>query len=180
MPNRALVIIDIQNEYVTPDRPFHIKSIDSSLSKAADVLAHARALGWPVVHVQHLQEEGIFKRGTAHAAFIAGFQPLNGETLVEKQDFSSFSAAAFVEFAATHNDKTFVVIGYGSTMCCLATIVDGYHRGYRFEFIRDASAAKSAGGRTEQSMHDHAATILATYSTVIEARELFASNASDV
>lgn len=172
MKKRALVVIDIQNEYIADGRPFNIRTIHSSLKKAAELLAFARKSKWPVAHVQHVQDSDLFRKDSELASFIEGFEPIAGEVLVQKSDFSSFSSPAFVDFAAAHADKTLVVIGYGSTMCCLATIVDGYHRGYSFEFVRDASASKAGDGLTEESMHEHAAAILSTFASVVNAQDL--------
>jgi nicotinamidase-related amidase len=172
MKKRVLVVVDIQNEYITEGRAFNIRNIKSSLSKAGKLLEFARRSGWPIVHVQHLQEFGLFQEGTELGSFIEGFEPQSEEVLAQKSNFSCFCSQAFVNFAETHKDKTFVVIGYGSTMCCLATIVDGYHRGYQFEFVRDASASKACGQLTEESMHEHAAAVLSTFATVLDTREL--------
>ncbi|MBM3115109.1 isochorismatase family protein [Jeongeupia naejangsanensis] len=157
---KALVVIDIQREYIAEGRKFQIRSIGPSLKNAYDVLSFARSEGWPIVHVQHLQDGDLFGRGSDTADFIDGFVPEAGETLAVKGNYSAFSSAAFVQFVDEHADHEFVVIGYGSTMCCLSTIVDGYHRGNRFAFVEDACAARASRELSEASMHAHATAIL--------------------
>lgn len=80
---KVLVVIDIQKEYNTEGRPFCIPNVQY-LQKASDVLKKARTQNWPIVHVQHLQEKGIFAKGDANANFIDGFDPTSGETHVTK------------------------------------------------------------------------------------------------
>jgi ureidoacrylate peracid hydrolase len=163
---KALIVIDIQREYITPGRPFHISSIGPSLEKAYSMLQCARSQGWPIAHVQHLQDGDLFNRSAATSDFVDGFMPEHGETIAVKGNFSSFSSPEFVKFTAEHADHEFLVIGYGTTMCCLSTIVDGYHRGYRYALVEDACAARSVRGHSEVAMHEHAVATLATFARV--------------
>ena len=57
---KALIVIDIQREYISTGRSFHIGSIGPSLQNAYLMLQHARKEGWPIVHVQHLQDGNLF------------------------------------------------------------------------------------------------------------------------
>ncbi len=157
---KALVVIDIQREYITPGRKFQIQGIGPSLGNAYSMLRFARNKNWPIVHVQHLQDGDIFNKNSHTSDFIDSFVPARHETLAVKGNYSSFSSPAFVQFTAEHADHEFLVIGYGTTMCCLSTIVDGYHRGYRFALVEDACAARAAGEFSESSMHEHAVKIL--------------------
>src|SRR5262249_60080991 len=52
MPKRALVLIDIQNDYF-PGGKWTLSGIESAADNAARVLAAARAAGDLVVHVRH-------------------------------------------------------------------------------------------------------------------------------
>jgi ureidoacrylate peracid hydrolase len=157
---KALVVIDIQREYITPGRKFQIQGIGPSLVNAYSMLRFARNQRWPIVHVQHLQDGDIFNKNSHTSDFIDSFVPTVNEAIAVKGNYSSFSSPEFVKFTAEHADYEFLVIGYGTTMCCLSTIVDGYHRGYRFALVEDACAARASGKFTEASMHEHAVNIL--------------------
>jgi ureidoacrylate peracid hydrolase len=170
MTQKILVAIDIQREYVTPGRPFHIASIAPSLANAQVLLQYARSHAWPVVHVQHLQDGAIFNRDAEYSRFVDGFTPIEGETSVTKGNYSSFSAPAFTDFVQeqvqAHTSCEFVVVGYGTTMCCLSTIVEGYHRGYSFALVQDATAALANGDLTEDSMHRHTVALMGRFARV--------------
>jgi nicotinamidase-related amidase len=170
---KALVVVDVQNEYVTPGRPFNIQSIAPSLARCADVLAQARSEGWPVAHVQHLQSGSIFAHGSQEAALVEGFEPRSGEELITKGDFSCYSAEAYRRFVATNRGRELVIVGYGATMCVLSTIIDGYHRGDKYVLVTDATAAKAAGGLSEEALHLHVVTILGTFARQTSTAELF-------
>jgi ureidoacrylate peracid hydrolase len=168
---KALVVVDIQREYIAPGRKFQIQGIGPSLKNAYAMLRFARTQDWPIVHVQHQQDGDIFNRHADTTDFIDGFVPEANEVLAVKGNYSSFSSPAFVQFAADHPDHEFIVIGYGTTMCCLSTIVDGYHRDYRFALVEDACAARSVGELSEASMHEHAVAILGPFARITQTEE---------
>ncbi|MEO6918183.1 MAG: isochorismatase family protein [Collimonas sp.] len=163
---KALVVIDIQREYIAPGRLFQIHGIGPSLNNAYTMLRFARSQGWPIVHVKHLQDGDIFNRSSDKSDFIDGFVPEANEVLAIKGNYSSYSSEAFTKFVADHPDHELVVIGYGTTMCCLSTIVDGYHRGQRFALVEDACAALAVKDYSEEAMHEHAVAILGRFARI--------------
>ena len=177
---KALVVIDIQREYIAPGRRFQIQGIGPSLKNAYTMLRFARNQGWPIVHVQHLQDGDLFNRTSDTSDFIDGFVPEAGEVLAVKGNYSSFSSPDFVKFVAAHPDHELVVVGYGTTMCCLSTIVDGYHRGHRFALVEDATAARAARGHSEASMHDHAVATLEPFARLTRTETETTVNAPSV
>mgnify|MGYP001618076113 CR=1 FL=1 len=166
--DRLLLVLDIQKEYQAAGRPYYISGIEASLANARRVLDHARKNNWPIVHVKHLQEGDLFGKLSPLSDYIVGFEPQPGETECVKSDYSCYSSQDFIERMKRHPAAEIVVIGYGSTKCCLATIVEGYHRGQKFLLVNVASAAKRSSAFDENSLHAHASDILAAYSRVTD------------
>lgn len=172
---KALIVVDVQREYVAADRPFCIAGIGPSLVQCSAVLKLARESGWPIAHIQHLQDSSsLFATGSEEARLIRGFEPRSGENLITKSDFSCYSAPEFEEFVAAHRNHELVIIGYGATMCVLSTIIDGYHRGDKYLLVTDATAAKAAAGLSEASLHQHAVAILGPFAKQTTTSELIA------
>ncbi|SFS30676.1 cysteine hydrolase family protein [Marininema halotolerans] len=174
----ALVVIDVQREYVTEGRPFYLQGIEPSLNNIQKVLAKARQDGWEIIHVRHLQEGNIFAKDTEFAAFVPGFEPLTEEQEIHKGNFSCFSSPEFEQRLSELKDYRIHIVGYGSTMCCLSTIIEGYHKGYEMVFIHDASRAKRTDKFDEESHHAHATEYLATFSKVIATDQVVNEGAS--
>jgi nicotinamidase-related amidase len=65
-----------------------------------------------------------------------------------------------------------VLIGYGSTMCCLSTLIEGHHRGQKQTFVADASNARASSRFDEESMHAHAVDIISTYARVVSTAQV--------
>src|SRR3954468_21370942 len=92
MPKRALVLIDVQNDYF-PGGKWALSGIEAAADNAAKLLAAARAAGDLVVHVRH-------EFPTADAAFLAPggegvkidekVKNLEGEAVVLKGQVNAF------------------------------------------------------------------------------------------
>lgn len=169
---RILLAIDIQQEYITAGRAYHIADIEPSLSNAKALIDAARAADVPVWHVQHQQERGMFARDGAHTAPIEGFEPQGDEPTYIKDLYSSFSSPELVEALAEAKPEDITVIGYGTPMCCLSTIVDGIHRGYSFTLVEDAVAAKAGKQSGEDEMHRSAVNVIREYARVTRTEDV--------
>lgn len=168
---KILVLIDIQKEYVTQGRPFYLNGIEDSLNKAKSCLEYARLNNYKIIHVRHIQDGDIFSKDNHFSDFIEGFEPLDNEHIITKSNFSAYSSTEFVEVIG-HSDKHIYIIGYGSTMCCLSTIIEGYHRGNKLFFVSNASYAKKTSIADETNMHIYATEIIKSFAKVIDAEGL--------
>jgi nicotinamidase-related amidase len=164
-----LVLIDVQREYATEGRPFFLDGIVPSLEACRRLLAHARAQGWEVAHVRHEQDKEPFKAGSEHTRFVAGFEPRRDEPVFVKSKLSAFTSEGFAEYAqrAQEAGRRLVVAGYGGTMCCLSTAVEGLHRGVRVMWVRDASLSRASAPESEAAMHAHVSSVMRVYADVV-------------
>lgn len=165
MVQKNLVVIGMQREYITRSRPFYIDSIEESLEKARMMLSYARKQGWNIIHVRHIKDGPLFERDSEYADFIDGFTPVIGEFEVVKYKYSCLE---FCEIAHDFFEDEFMIIGYATNACCLATIIDAYHRGYKFAILRDATHALKVHGFSEDAMHEHAIAISERFARVSE------------
>ena len=53
MAKNVLILIDIQQEYNTEDRPFYLHGIKPSLENCRRMLQFARDNDWEIIHIQH-------------------------------------------------------------------------------------------------------------------------------
>lgn len=151
----VLVIVDAQKEYVAKGRPFYLETIDPALENLRRLLDFAREKGWKVAHVRHMQNSECFTWGSPFSEFIEGFGPENGELEFIKSNFSCFSSAEFKAFMDKYRHEEIVLAGFGTSMCCLSTLVDGHHRGIEFTFAKDATCARRTARYGEQDMKEH-------------------------
>src|ERR1051326_4057881 len=92
MPKRALVLIDIQNDYF-PGGKWTLSGIESAADNAAKVLAAARTAGDLVVHVRHefpTADAPFFTPGSAGAQLHPKARNVGGESVVLKHHVNAF------------------------------------------------------------------------------------------
>ena len=162
-----LVMIDVQREYVTSGRPFFLNHIGPSLENCRRLLAHARSYSWPVAHVRHVQNGHLFNGALPYSRFVDGFEPKPDEMVFTKGNLSCYSSDEFSRLMRSAQGERIYVAGYNSLMCCLSTIVEGFHRGHRMTFVSDASLARATKHADEVEAHLHATDIISIYADVV-------------
>jgi nicotinamidase-related amidase len=172
-----LVAIDIQREYTTEGRPFHLDGIEASLDNCRALLAHARRNRWIVAHVRHLQNGAIFNKDSEYSLFVEGFEPRGGEPVFEKSNLSSLTSDGFRKLMTGARDggNPVYIIGYSGQMCCLSTLVDLFHLGLRANYVADASLSRASKIAPPAEMHRHLREIAAIYANLRDTDDLLAA-----
>jgi nicotinamidase-related amidase len=176
MAERALLIIDIQNDYF-PGGNMELEGADAAAAKAATALEAFRKKELPVIHVRHLSTRPgatFFLPGTEGAEIHAAVRPKAGETVMEKNFPNSFRAT---NLQSLLDVKELVVAGMMTHMCVDATVRHAADLGYKITLLGDACAtrAQSFGGETVPAKQVHAAFLAALngfYAKVINTHEL--------
>jgi nicotinamidase-related amidase len=144
MPKRALVLIDIQNDYF-PGGRWALAGIEPASDNAARVLAAARAAGDLVVHVRHefpTADAPFFAPGSAGAELHPKVRPAGGEPVVLKQHVNAFRETDLKALLDRHGVEEVVVCGAMSHMCVDAGVRAAGDLGYKCVVVHDACAAR--------------------------------------
>jgi nicotinamidase-related amidase len=169
-----LLVIDVQQEYTTKGRPYYLHGHETSLGNCRRILNHGRAHGWTIAHVRHEQPGPVFGPHQKATQFVKGFEPLPHEPLFTKNNFSCYSNPGFERFMEASRAERIYIVGYNSLMCCLATIIEGYHRGHDLTFVKDASLARATPDADERTAHLHVTNIVSFYANVTTTAEVLA------
>lgn len=175
MNKPILILIDIQREYTTKDRPFYLNNIEKSLQNCKNILAFARENTWEIIHIKHLKMSApIFNPNSEFSEFAEGFEPITGEKIFIKDLYSCYSSKEFSKLMEENKNSEVIIIGYNSIMCCLSTVIEGYHRRHNLLFVEDASLAKSTPEFSEEDMHVHSISLIKTanYAKVIKTDDI--------
>jgi nicotinamidase-related amidase len=178
MSNRALILVDIQNDYFAGGA-FPLDGIDAASANAARVLEAARRNGDRIIHIQHQAlspEAGFFVPGTEGVEINAVVRPAESETVVVKNYPNSFRATPLKEILETAGIEDVVIVGAMSHMCIAATGRAAADFGYRTTVIHDACATRALefGGVVTPSAQVHAANMAALafgYAKVVGTQE---------
>jgi nicotinamidase-related amidase len=179
MPERALVIIDIQNDYF-PGGAMELEGADAAAANASKALARARQEGVPVFHVRHLSTRPgatFFIPGTKGAEIHAEVRPLGEERVIEKNFPNSFRGTELERALKDAGIKELVMAGMMTHMCVDASVRHAADLGYKVTLLGDACAtrAQSFGGETVPARQVHTAFLAALngfYAKVVPTHEL--------
>ncbi|WP_454826330.1 cysteine hydrolase family protein [Paraburkholderia xenovorans] len=158
-PRRALIVIDVQNEYVTGDLPIEYPDVQSSLANIARAMDAARAAGVPVVVVQNFAPAGspLFARGSNGAELHPVVSERARDHYVEKSLPSAFTGTDLAGWLAARQIDTLTVTGYMTHNCDASTINHAVHSGLAVEFLHDATGSvpyeNSAGFASAEEIH---------------------------
>src|SRR5262249_4964040 len=133
MPKRALVLIDIQNDYF-PGGRWALSGIEAAADNAARMLAAARAAGDLVVHVRHefpTADAPFFAPGSDGAKIHPKVRNLEGEPVVLKHHVNSFRETDLKAILDRHGVEEVVICGEMSHMCVDAGTRAASDLGYR-------------------------------------------------
>lgn len=179
MPDSALLVIDIQNDYF-PGGAMELDGADAAGAKAGVAIKKFRENKLPVIHVRHLSVRPgatFFLPGTRGAEIHPLVQPLPGEMVIEKNFPNAFRNTGLKEFLEKQNIKNLVVAGMMTHMCVDASVRHAADLGYKITLLGDACAtrAQSYGGETVPAQQVHAAFLAALngfYAKVVNTHEL--------
>jgi nicotinamidase-related amidase len=158
-PRRALIVIDVQNEYVTGDLPIEYPEVQTSLANIGRAMDTAHAAGVPVVVVQHFSSAGspVFARGSEGAELHPVVGARSRDHYIEKSLASAFAGTDLADWLAAQQVDTLTIVGYMTHNCDASTINHASHAGFAVEFLHDATGSlpyeNSAGLASAEEIH---------------------------
>ncbi len=154
---RALLVIDVQNEYFTGALPIthptgHLQRILTAMDAAAGRM--------PTVVVQHhFPDPGkpFFQKGATGWELHPEIASRPHDLLVEKTMPGSFTGTQLEQQLRDRGVDTVTIAGYMTHMCCDTTARQAVHRGFMVEFLADATGtldlSNSAGDVKAEELH---------------------------
>lgn len=163
MSKRAILVVDLQNEY-WPTGKLPLVGIDAAAANAARVMAHGRAKGDLVVSIRHEAPGApIFVPGSEGVTIHNGVLPQGDEPVVTKNHPNSFRDTGLKALLDKHGVTEVIVVGAMSHMCVDATTRAANDLGYKTTTIHDACATLDLAfdGVTTPAAQVHAAQMAA-------------------
>ena len=159
-PRRALVVIDVQNEYFEGGGlPIEYPPVEQSLPHIARAMDAAHAAGTPVVVVRHHAPKGapVFQADTHNGQLHPEIARRPHNHLITKTFPSVFTGTDFADWLTRHEIDTLSVAGYMTQNCDASTVFEAMHRGLNVEFLSDATGAlpysNAAGQVSAEEIH---------------------------
>jgi len=176
---RALVIVDIQNDYF-PGGANPLDGPEAAAANAARLLGRFRASGEPIVHLKHVWDapDATFMRpGTPGVEIHDSVTPEGSEPDLEKEFPNGFVGTSLEADLRNAGAEEIVVCGMMTSMCVDATARAAADLGFTVTVAHDACATMplSFGGVDVAAPSVHAAFLAALadgYASVVPTDDL--------
>jgi nicotinamidase-related amidase len=183
MAKRALVLIDIQNDYF-PGGKWTLSRIESAADNAARLLAAARQSGDLVIHVRHefpSADAPFFTPGSEGAQIHPKTKNREGEPVILKHHVNSFRETDLKSLLDNNGIEEVVICGAMSHMCVDAGTRAASDHGYKCIVVHDACATRDQefNGTVIPADQVHAAFMAALrfgYATLFSTEEYLAKS----
>ncbi|MCF8034143.1 MAG: cysteine hydrolase [Desulfarculaceae bacterium] len=155
---RALLVIDVQNEYFTGALP--VSHPPDSLARVLEAMDAAARYRVPVAVVQHAAADPqapAFGLNSPGWELVPEVARRPRDILIAKKLPGSFTGTGLGPWLESLGADTVAICGYMSQMCCDTTSRQAFHRGLGVEFLSDATGtldiANQAGKVTAEELH---------------------------
>jgi nicotinamidase-related amidase len=158
-PRRALLVIDVQNEYFTGNLQIEYPPTSTSISKIGDAMDAATRAGIPVIVVQHDMSEGapVFAKGSQGWQLHPEVAKRSANHRINKTMASVFTGTDLADWLSANAIDTLTIVGYMTHNCDAATIFHASHAGLKVELLQDATGSlpyeNAAGSASAEEIH---------------------------
>ena len=167
-PRRALVLVDVQQQYFGGILEIQYPPHQQSLPRIAAAIDAATAAGIPIAVIQHTAGEGapVFAPGSAEYALHPEIESrrTNAWKSVVKQYGSVYAGTDLAEWLRQNDVDTVTLAGYMTNNCILASAVEAEAVGFTTEVLSDATGAinlaNEAGFVDAKTVHTTLLTLL--------------------
>jgi nicotinamidase-related amidase len=182
---RALVVIDVQNEYISGKFRIEYPDVSLSLPNIERAMDAAQAHGVPVVVIQHVLPEAapIFAKGSVGVELHTAIAGRPRAHLVQKTLPSCFAGTDFGLWLREHRIDTLSIVGYMTHNCDDSTTRQAMHEGYQVELLSDATGslpyANQAGSASAEQIHKTILVVMqSTFAAVLSTDQWIANLSS--
>lgn len=189
----ALIVIDMQNDFVSAEGQFAKSGIDVSpvrriVPDVIECTRMARRAGVMVIHLQNTtlrnghsdspawlrfksRVTGVAPEYTMEGSwgqqYYSGLEPQKGEPVIQKLRPSAFVNSNFDQVLRSNGIKSLVLTGCITNGCVLGTALHGVYMDYFIVVAKDCVAS------SDPELHEAALKILASRFEVVDSQEIF-------
>ena len=162
----ALLVIDMQNDFVAEGGVMHVSKAAAIIPKLKELIACCRECGVPVIYTvqafhprynlcplevkkfPHLETEGM-REGTPGIEIFPAIKPQEGDIIIKKRRFSAFYNTELElvlrNLKGINQIDTTIISGTVTNICCESTARDAFFRDFKVVFGSDVNAAVDEG-----------------------------------
>ena len=182
-PRRALVVIDVQNDYFDGPLEIQYPPREDSLARIVGAMDVAAEHELPVVVVRHELPAGapVFAAGSAGQALHPDVEKRTTDKTkqVSKSNASVFSGTDVASWLADNGVDCITLVGYMTNNCVIGTAAAAEDLGIAVEVLSDATGAidlaNDAGSASARQVHETLMALLDSNFAAVGTTEAWAN-----
>jgi nicotinamidase-related amidase len=178
MMKKALIIIDMQNDYFA-DGSMELVEVDKALENTHKLIEYAKEKKYEIFFIQHIsvRKGATFFLPNSKGVDLHSSFNINDGTVVTKHYPNSFRNTNLQEKLQSKEINNLIICGAMTHMCVDTTVRAGFDLGYNIELIHDACATKDLIFQDEvikanEVHHTFLASLDGTFCTVKSTQEI--------
>jgi nicotinamidase/pyrazinamidase len=161
-PKKALMIVDLLNDFVNDDSPMAVPGIREIIDPIKEQMEKARKETYPIIYLCdcHEKDDREFRlfpphavKGSHGANIIEELRPEGTDILVRKSSFSGFRETLLEEILKKLSVNWLMFTGTITNISVQYTAVEAVMRGYKVDIIE--KAVKGLDERDHRAAMDH-------------------------
>ena len=147
----AIIVIDMQNDFVRADGALHVEAAEATVEGIADLLDRGRAAGAHVIYTQdtHGEDDPEFEIWPRHCLrnskgweIVEELTPRAGDRVIEKNRYDGFYGTPMEHYLSHVLDiKRLVIVGTVANICVIQTAASAGLRWYEVVTPADGISA---------------------------------------
>ena len=167
----ALLIIDMQNDFLSPDGPYPCRDIEELIGNVSLVKERLRERGVPVIYTREVhRKDGVDRgreadseplhcvEGTPGIEIVSQLSPSDGDYVIDKRRFSCFFQTDLLGLLKGLKTELILITGVTARACVLSTAIDAYQHDFHTITLQDC-----VSGRTGLLTEDNYSDLLELY-----------------
>lgn len=168
-----LISSDLLNRHVAEGQRNAIADNRNVLASCIDLLSLWRQHSWPVAHLRSVPRRPSLSAVPGPSDRIDELRPRPSEMIFEHVLPSAYSSARYADYMQSMRDISCVLIGFSLDETVLATAMDGFHRGHRYQLVPEAIACKKSRDCNFHEYRKATFEIIENYAGLLSSFEVF-------
>jgi ureidoacrylate peracid hydrolase len=178
----ALLVIDVQNDFVEREAILEIKAIRENIGKLKKFIDFMRMNGAYVIYTRHcfdprknpveaklfpeLKSEGL-RKGSRGWQIHGSVKPCMNDAVIDKSRYDAFYKTNLDAILKSKNIRTLVIAGTMTEVCCESTARSAMFRDYNVIFCSDLNFTSDSG------MHKRTLSVIrSNFGEVVSSEEI--------
>lgn len=140
MASKALLLVDLENEWLDGKSDYFVGDISRMLKRTNHLIDTCRKRNYKIIFITHIEESGsAFAPKSRNVEIIDGMHRNKGDMLIRKNKISPFYNTRLA--AELKGVKEVAVSGILANLCVRSTVQDAYDRDFKITVVKDCCAS---------------------------------------